>query len=186
MAVPVAKRLFDVNEYRRLAQAGILSEDDRVELINGEVVEMSPIGSAHATCVRGLDELLHEKLGRSVFVSAQNPIELDDRSEPQPDLAVLKRRPDRYAHAHPKPEDVLLVIEVADSSIDYDRLIKARLYARSGIPETWIVDLNTSLVTVFNAPSNGEYRSSREFKPGELVTSLSVPALTLGVADILG
>jgi Uma2 family endonuclease len=186
MAVQVAKHLFDVSEYHRLAQAGIFLEDDRVELINGEVVEMSPIGSRHAACVRAIEELSHEKLGRSVHISVQNPILLDDYSEPEPDLAILQRRPDRYARAHPRPEDALLVVEVADTSIDYDRLIKIPLYARAGIPEVWLVDLNQELIGVFCDPRDGEYQTYREFKRGETIASKGVANLNLAVDDILG
>jgi Uma2 family endonuclease len=139
---PPAKRLFSVTEYHRFGEAGILSEDDRVELIKGEVVEMSPIGSRHAACVRALQELVQEKLGRTAQVSVQNPIQLDEHSEPQTDVALVTPRKDRYANAHPRPADVLLVIEVADTSIEFDQSVKLPLYARAKIPEAWLVDLN--------------------------------------------
>ncbi len=186
MAVQIAKHLFDVSEYHRLAQAGIFLEDDRVELINGEVVEMSPLGSAHAACVNTLDDLLHEKLRGLAQISAQNPIQLDDYSEPQPDVAVLKPRTDRYARAHPRPEDVFLVIEVADTSIEYDRRVKLPLYARAAIPEAWLVDLNQELISVFSDPRDGEYQNYREFKRGETIASEGVANLNLAVDDILG
>ncbi len=182
----VVKRLFDVEEYHRLADAGILSEDDRVELVTGEVVEMSPIGSHHAACVRALQELVQEKLRRTAQVSVQNPIQLDEHSEPQPDVALLKPRKDRYAHAHPKPADVLLVIEVADTSIEYDRSVKLPLYAHAEIPEAWLVDLNQQLIQAFSAPRSGQYQTSFQFRSGETITSTSLPSLTLGVDEILG
>ncbi|HZQ07079.1 MAG TPA: Uma2 family endonuclease [Anaerolineae bacterium] len=186
MAVQVTKRLFDVREYQRLADAGILSEDDRVELIHGEIVEMSPIGSPHAACVRDLEELLHEKLGRTVHISVQNPIILDDYSEPEPDIALLKRRTHRYKSIHPKPEDVLLVIEVADTSIEYDRLVKIPLYARAKISEAWLVDLNREVIQVFSEPRDGQYQRRHEFRRGEQIGSASIQNLVLGVNDILG
>ncbi len=182
----VAKRLFNVTEYHRFADAGILSEDDRVELINGEVVEMSPIGSLHASTVRRIAQLLHEKLGRAVLVGAQDPVQLDQYSEPEPDLSILKPRQDFYAQAHPKPADVLLIIEVADTSIEYDRSVKLPLYARAEIPETWLVDLNEQAIEVFSAPRNGQYQTSRQYRRGETIPSISLPSLTLNVDEILG
>lgn len=182
----VAKRLFDVNEYHQLAQAGILAEDDRVELINGEIVEMSPINSPHASCVSRLDDLLHEQVGRKAQMRVQNPIQLDDLSEPQPDLALVKPRKDHYAHAHPRPQDVLLVIEVADTSLEYDRLVKIPTYARAGIPEPWLVDLNREVIGAFDHPVNGACQSYREFHRSEMITSKTIPELTLAVDDILG
>ncbi len=182
----IVKRLFNVREYHRLADAGILSEDDRVELIAGEIVEMSPIGSRHAACVRALQELVQEKLRRTAQVSVQNPIQPDEHSEPQPDVALLKPRKDRYAHAHPKPADVLLIIEVAETTIDYDRTVKLPLYAGAEIPETWIVDLNQQVIEAFSAPRDGRYHASRKFKRGETVSSTSLPSLSLSVDEILG
>jgi Uma2 family endonuclease len=186
MALQVAKRLFDVSEYHRIAEAGILSEDDRIELIHGEIVEMTPIGSAHAACVSRLDDLLHEKLRGRAQINVQNPMQLDDYSEPEPDIMVLAPRKDYYADALPRPADVLLIVEVADSSMDYDRRIKLPLYAQAGIPEVWLVDLNQDLIRAFSASSNGEYRSTREFKQGETISSQQLPGLTLSVDDILG
>lgn len=186
MSVQIAKRLFDVTEYHRLAEAGILSEDDRVELVNGEIVEIGPIGSPHAACVSRLAELLYETLGRRVQINVQNPIQLDDYSEPQPDLAVLKRRPDHYAQAHPRPVDILLVIEVAESSIEYDRAIKVPLYARAGIPEVWLIDLNQDRIRAFGEPRAREYQTRREFQCGQTIRSVVIADLTLQVDDILG
>jgi Uma2 family endonuclease len=186
MTVQIAKHLFDVREYHRLAQAGIFAEDDRVELINGEVVEMSPIGSAHAACVSRLEALLHESVGHIVQIRVQNPVLLDDYSEPEPDITLVKTREDFYVRAHPKPEDILLVVEVADTSIDYDRLIKLPLYARAGIPAAWLVDLTQELVRVFSGPREGKYQNYREFKRGETITLKGVPELTLSAEDLLG
>src|ERR1700675_3419950 len=120
MAVQLLKRLFTVVEYHRMAEAGILGEDDRVELLEGEVVQMSPIGSRHASCVKRLvDIFIPLQVGRKVILSVQDPIELGEHSEPQPDLTVLKPRPDFYAKAHPGPADVFLVLEVAETSAAY-------------------------------------------------------------------
>ncbi len=182
----VAKHLFSVTDYHRFGEAGILSEDDRVELINGEVVEMSPIGSLHAACVDGLVGLLHKAVGTIAQVRAQNPIQVDEHTEPQPDITLLKKRDDRYALAHPKPSDVLLVIEVADTSIEYDRSVKLPLYARAEIPETWLVDLNEQAIEVFSAPRNGQYQTSRQYRRGVTIPSASLPSLSLSVDEILG
>ncbi len=120
-----------------MAEVGLLSEDSRVELIEGEIIEMSPIGSTHGGTVNRSSKLLHRELDDIAIVSVQNPVHIDDFSEPQPDLALLKPRKDFYSNSHPTPEDVLVVIEVADASVYYDRNVKPPLYARAGIPEAW-------------------------------------------------
>jgi Uma2 family endonuclease len=186
MSVQVERRWFNVDEYYRMIGAGILSEDDRVELIEGEVVKMSPIGKWHAACVKRLNELFVFLVGRTATVSVQDPIRLDDFSEPQPDLALLKRRDDFYSSGHPTPDDVLLVVEVADSSVQYDRLKKIPLYARSGIPEVWLVDLARDLIDVYTRPVNGRYQDVREARRGETLTLSSLPNLVIRVDDILG
>src|SRR5437870_5978990 len=137
MAVEIAKRCFNVAEYYRMAEAGILTEEDHVELIDGEIVAMSPVGSRHAACVKRLNRILGRRVGDLVVVGVQDPIGLDDYSEPEPDISLLRPRADFYSEAHPIPSDVLMIIEVADSSDLYDREVKVPLYARAGIPETW-------------------------------------------------
>src|SRR2546423_2235676 len=127
MSVQYQKRFFNVDEYYRMAEVGLLSEDDRVELIEGEIVEMSPIGCTHAGTVDQSNAFLNHKLGDRVMVRVQNPIRLNDFSEPQPDLALLKRRKDFYRNSHPTAEDVLVVIEAADTSLNYDRNVKLSL-----------------------------------------------------------
>jgi Uma2 family endonuclease len=129
MSVQLRKRYFNVDDYYRMAEAGLFSEGERVELIEGEVVEMSPIGSRHAGCVMRSSTVLNRRFGHLAIVSVQNPIRLDDFSEPQPDLALLKPRKDFYSTSHPTAADVLVVIEVADTSADYDRNVKLPLYA---------------------------------------------------------
>ncbi|HYY57826.1 MAG TPA: Uma2 family endonuclease [Pyrinomonadaceae bacterium] len=186
MSVQIIKRQFNVTEYNRMAETGILSEDDRVELIEGEIIEMSPIGSRHAACVRRLDATLNQRLGGVAQVSAQNPILLDDYSEPEPDVALLKPRSDFYAEAHPSPSDVLLIVEVADTSVEYDRQVKAPLYARAGIPEMWLVNLPEEMIEVYARPENGAYRSREEFTRGQSLSSTTIPDLKVNVEDILG
>jgi Uma2 family endonuclease len=186
MSVQLQKHYFNVDEYYRMAQAGVLSEDDSVELIEGEVVEMSPIGSTHQGCVDELSSLITERLGGSVIVRVQGPIHIDEHSEPQPDISLLKPCPDFYRRSHPTPSDVLLVIEVADTSIEYDRSAKLPLYARAGIPEAWLIILPKELVEVHSEPKNGKYQIIRRLKRGKVMISATINGLTLKVDDILG
>ncbi len=186
MGVALPLRRFTVEEYHRLAEAGILTEDDRVELIEGELVKMSPIGSRHAACVRRLADWFFTHHGHRFLVSVQDPISLGPYSEPQPDLALLRPRADFYASAHPGPSDVLLVIEVAESSADYDREHKLPLYGRAGIPEAWVVDLSRGEVVVGRDPSPEGYRTVRIARRGETLSPLAFPDLALPVEEILG
>lgn len=187
MAVQLLKRLFTVAEYHRMAEAGILSEDDRVELIEGEIVEMAPIGSRHAGHVNRLNRLFSQWAGDQAIVSVQNPVRLGEHSEPQPDLALLKPRSDFYAQSHPGPEDVLLVVEVAETSADYDREVKVPLYARFGVPEVWLVDLAGEGIEVYRQPSPQGYQEARTVRRGEAVAPLLLlPDLPLAVDAILG
>lgn len=210
MSVQVQKRYFNVDEYYRMAEAGILTEDDRVELIEGEIVYKHPIdgpyagcvnphprtaalgrranlmGSHHAGCVNQLSSLLNQKVGQVAIVQVQNPIRLDDFSAPQPDIALLKPRADFYRRSHPTPADVLLVIEVADTSVDYDRHVKLPLYARAGIPEAWLVILPKDIIEVHSQPQNGKYQKVQRLKRGKTLTSPTIPGLALKVDDILG
>ena len=149
------RRLFDVDEYYALAEAGILSEDDRVELLDGEIVTMAPIGSLHASCVDLLTRLLVTQVGEGAVVRVQNPVNLDNRTELQPDVMLLKWRD--YSQGHPKPEDVLLLIEVSDTTVESDRGVKLPLYARSGIREVWIVDLPARSVETYSEPEGDSY-----------------------------
>jgi Uma2 family endonuclease len=186
MVVEVTKRLFTAAEYYKMAEAGILSEDDRVELIEGEIVRMSPIGSRHAACVTRLDTLFHQEVGGDAIVWVQNPIRLDDYSEPEPDLTLVRPRNDFYAQGHPTPADVLLVIEVAETSQRYDRDVKIPLYARAGIPEVWLADLAEDAVYARTEPVNGVYQRVRRVQRGESLAPQLLPHVTLSVEAILG
>ncbi len=182
----VMRHRFTVEEYHKMAEVGLLHEDDRVELIEGEIVEMTPIGSRHHACVMRLDELLRRP-GGEYIVSVQGPVRLDGGTEPQPDLALLKRRADFYAERLPGPEDVLLVVEIADTSIGPDRRYKLLLYARAGIPEAWLVDLQNEVVEVHTKPRSGGYASVRRYDRGDdELSSEIVPSLVLPVQEILG
>ncbi len=139
MSAQPQRYYFSVDDYYRMADAGVFPIDARVELIDGEVVEMFSIGNRHIGAVIRLTTLLSRKVGASALVSVQNPVRLNDFSEPQPDIALLKPRKDFYSNAHPTPAAALLIIEVADTSVNFDRRVKLPLYARAGIPETWVM-----------------------------------------------
>ncbi|HEU4329179.1 MAG TPA: Uma2 family endonuclease [Roseiflexaceae bacterium] len=179
MAVQIARWQFTVSDYARMREIGILTEDDRVELIDGEVRPMTPIGPQHAAIVNRLNRLLAQQLGAPAIVSVQNPIQLDDHSEPQPDLAVLRSRADFYAQALPRPTDVLLLIEVADSTAAYDRNEKVPRYAAAGIPEVWLVDIAGLTLEQYTQPRNGRYYTQRVLERGE---SAQADGVALAVA----
>jgi Uma2 family endonuclease len=185
MAEPLRK-LFTTSEYHTMLTAGILKEDDRVELIEGEILQMPAMGSRHFSAVIRASEALGDLRGRA-HVAIQSPVHLDDLSEPEPDLAVLRRRPDVYAESLPMPEDILLLIEVADTSADYDRQVKiGRLYARNGIAEAWLIVLGKGVIEVFRDPSPQGYREVRIFHRGERLSPLAFPDLIIEVDAILG
>jgi Uma2 family endonuclease len=187
MSVQLARRLFTVDDYYRMAEAGILNEDDRVELIEGEIIEMTPIGSPHASIVRRFEALFSQLVtNERAMISAQNPVRLSDFSEPQPDIALLRWRSDYYASVHPGPADVLLLVEVADTSIEYDREVKLGLYAQAGISEVWIVDIGSHAVEVYREPSVHGYESVVTAGPGQQVSPAAFPELQISIEQILG
>ena len=175
-----------MDEYYLMGEAGILKEDERVELIDGRIMKLSTPGSHQSATVRRLNELFCRQADQGAIVSVRNPVRLDDYSEPQPDVALLRPRDDFYVDAHPDPSDVLLVVEVADTSEDYDRDVKLPLYAQAGVSEVWIVCLRDDLVLVHSDPVGGAYSELRQAKRGESVDIRGVPNLTIPVADILG
>jgi Uma2 family endonuclease len=179
------ERRFNVAEYYRMAEAGILGEG-RVELIEGVIVEMAAMGSRHAACVDRLNQHLNRLSGGKALVRVQSPIRLDDDSEPEPDLALLKPREDFYSSEHPGPGDILLIIEVSDTSAEYDVEIKLPLYARAGIPETWLVNLATETIEVHSGPASDGYRKTLRAKRGEKLESNSVSGLKVAAEDVLG
>jgi Uma2 family endonuclease len=169
-----------------MAEVGILKEDERVELIDGEVVYMSPIGTRHAACVKRLIALLTEQVGRSAIVGAQDPVQLSEYLEPQPDISLLKYRDDYYAEQAPAAEDILLLIEVADTSLTYDRDLKVPLYASGGVPEVWVVDLTADAVLVRRNPQDGAYTEARTARRGDALTLPGIDGAAIKVEDILG
>src|SRR2546428_3421807 len=161
MPVEITRRLFDVDDYHRMAKAGILSEDDRVELIDGEIVAMTPIGSRHNAAVDRANRSLTMALGDRAFVRVQGSVRLDRFREPQPDFVLLRPQADFYASRLPGPSDILLIIEVAESSLGYDRDVKARIYAQSAVPEYWLGDLDDRSVSCYSEPRDGTYQTLR-------------------------
>ena len=186
MSAQLEPRRFNVTEYYQMAEAGILTPDDRVELIEGEVIKMGPIGSPHAACVSRITSTLITNLGKAVVVWPQNPVRLSDFSEPAPDISVLKYRADLYAESHPLPQDVLVMIEVADSSILKDRNVKVPLYAASGIHEVWIVNLPAQLIEVYRGLLDGEYNNFSKLHPGETAFASAYEECSLSVSEALG
>jgi Uma2 family endonuclease len=181
---PVRRHRLTLDDYHRLGAAGILGEDDRVELLEGQLVDMSPIGPRHALAVDALTELLVTAVSGRAGVRVQNPIVLDSGTEPQPDI-VLVRRPWRgYPASHPGPEDIILVIEVADSSRDMDLGAKRELYARAGIREFWIVDLISDGVLVCRNPGGDRYQSVTRVEPAGVLDVEGLPGVTIPAASL--
>lgn len=185
-SVGATRHRFTVADYERMGQVGIFSEDERVELVCGEVVKMPPIGERHAACVDFLTQLIILRLRRSAIVRVQSSVRLDEYSQPQPDITVLKHRDDFYRHKQPGPEDILLVIEVSDATLKYDQKVKVPLYARAGIPEVWVVNLRGGRVKAYADPAEGAYRTITSYARGEELRSRSFAALRLPVAELLG
>jgi Uma2 family endonuclease len=180
-----SRHLLTVGEYHQMGEAGILHEDSRIELIEGELIDMAPIGSSHAAAVNNVAQRISRTVEFDFVVSVQNPIQLDNHSEPQPDIMLLRPRADRYRSALPGAEDVLLLIEIADSSLQYDRNRKIPLYARHGIAEVWIVDLSGTTLERYRDPDpqTGTYRSIDQHRSGILQPQL-LPQLELGLDAI--
>lgn len=185
MGMPLAHRRFTVDEYHRMAEAGILGEDDRVELLDGEIVQVSPIGARHAAAVTRLQRLLERLASDRAIVRVQQPVRLDSYSEPEPDVAVVEPRDDFYAGAHPAPAEILLIVEVADTSLRYDRRRKLPRYARAGIPEVWLVDLSTDRVARYREPRGDAYADQHTLGAEATLTPLGLPDIAIRVADLL-
>lgn len=182
--VEVARRRFTRAEYQRMVEVGILKPDDRVELIRGEIIEMTRPGRRHVAFVNNLTRLLVQRLADRAIVSVQNPVVLSDDTEPMPDLAVWALRPVPYKDREAYPEDVLLLVEVADTSLRYDRSTKLRLYAEAAIPEYWVVDCAAETVEVHRDPSAAGYRDVRVVGAGGSVTVGACPDVVLTIAEI--
>ena len=186
MALQLLPGPFTVEMYHRLGELGILDEDDRVELLDGQIVEMTPIGGRHAACVYRLSNLLARRLGTDAGVSTQNPLVLAERWEPQPDLAVLRRPPDASGAWLPTAQDVLLIVEVADRSHEHDRDVKVPRYAAAGIPEVWLVDLEEDRVALYREPGPTGYGDVRMVTRGSTLRPLLLPEAAVTADEILG
>jgi Uma2 family endonuclease len=186
MGMPLATRRFTVDEFHRMAVAGIFHEDDRVELLDGHIVEMTPIGPGHSGCVGALTALLARQIGDTTLLWVQNPVRLGIHAEPQPDVALIQARPHGYRSEHAGPDDILLVIEVADTTPERDRDDKIPLYAQAGIPDVWLVHLPAQSIVVHREPRAGHYTSIHTARRGETLAPLLLPGIRLAVNDILG
>ncbi len=185
MVIQAPHKEFTVEQYHQMAAAGILTERDRVELIAGEIVQMSPIGRKHAVCVDRLTALFIMALSTKAVIRAQNPIRLSDHSEPEPDFAILCGPLGHYLAAHPNPKDVIALVEVSDSTLQYDREIKAPLYAQKGIQELWIVDLNELTVEVCRTPGPAGYQDIQTFRKGQFIAFQAFPDTDFAVEQLL-
>lgn len=186
MSAEIARYSFTAEEFQRMGEAGIFRQDARLELIEGEIIEMSPIGSPHAACVKFLSGLLHRLFGDAFIVGVQDPIRLNDFSEPQPDVTLLKWRDDYYREKHPTPAEVLLVIEVADSTVVKDKTIKIPLYARTGIAEAWLVNIPEERIEAYSAPSGDLYQRVEIFGRGQEARAHTLEGLAVNASELLG
>lgn len=184
-ATAPTKYRFSVEEYHRMGEAGIFTEDDRVELWDGEIIVMSPIGNPHAVCVTEQDRLFVQQLADRAIVRNQQPASLLSDTEPEPDIVLARPRADRYRSGHPTAEDILLIIEVADTSLAYDRDTKIPGYGREGIPEAWLWDLGGEHVYVYQDPCPEGYRSMRVFGRGDVLTPSAFPDVRIPVDEVL-
>lgn len=187
MAVMRKRRRFTLEEYHRMGETGILDEDERVELIEGEVVEMTPIGRAHASVVARITRLFGTHFGERVIVWVQNPLALPAQvSEFQPDIALLRSRADFYRGKRVEPDDALLVVEVMDSSVAHDRRVKLPIYAQAGVPEVWLLDVNQNTVEMHREPTAAGYRERRLVDRAGAIAPLAFPDVVLAVREVVG
>ncbi len=183
---PPARRLFTVGEYYAMASAGVLADGERLELIDGEIIAMSPIGNEHSASVDLAAHLLGPAASGRANVRIQNHLRLDERNQPEPDIALIKWRDDFYRHRAPGAGDVLLLIEVSDSSLSYDRNVKLALYARFLIPEVWLANIPARAVEAYSEPVDGKYATARVYRPGETISPAAFPDIALPVSELVG
>jgi len=184
MAIEISRKLFTVHDYHRMVDAGILCEDDRVELIRGEVLTMSPIGPRHSAAVLRATQSLVRIVGDLAIVGVQGSIRLDEYDEPQPDIYLLRPKDDFYASGYTGPADIFLIVEMADSSLEYDREIKMGLYAETGVPEYWIADIRNDCVIAYSNPDKLSYRTTQTFQRGSILNPHLLPECPIPV-DVL-
>ena len=169
-----------------MGEAGILPVEGRLQLIEGEIIAKAPIGSRHAAIVTRANMLFVQAVADRAIVSVQNPIILGKHSEPEPDLALIQPRDDFYALALPRADEVLLIVEVADTTLRYDREIKIPLYARHGIPEVWLIDVDGRTLTVFGTPTDGRYRNERRARPSGALAPKAPPGVEVDLSRLFG
>ncbi len=183
----LTQRQFTIDEYHRMGESGILHEDDRVELIEGKIVSMSPIGLRHTACVKRLIKLFSSLVqNNQTLISVQDPLIVNNHNEPEPDIVLLKYLEDCYESKRPSDEDALLVIEVADTSLTYDKTIKVPLYAKSQISDLWIVDLNSNTTQTFRFSNGKTYQEVKTHKNQDAITPLAFPDFSISVSNIFG
>jgi len=185
VAVEPTRILFTVDDYEALGQMGFFGHR-RLELIEGEIIEMTPIGPDHGGCVMILNSLFTSRVGDRAVVNVQNPVRLGDLSEPQPDLTLLAPPLERYRHRHPRATDILLLIEVSDTTLRFDRQVKLPVYAKHGVMEVWIVDLKGQAVEIHRQPSPDGYAIVERRGRGQTISSEALPDLVIAVDDIIG
>jgi Uma2 family endonuclease len=186
MQIETTRKRFTVDDYYRMAEVGILGPADRVELIEGEIVEMSPIGDRHAMAVNRTNMVFARGLGDNVVVSVQNAVRVDRYNEPQPDIVLIRPREGFYGVRHPRPEDVVLLIEVADTTLRYDRDVKLPIYAKNGVNEVWIIDLKNDVIHVYREPKDGKYTVVEKKDRRESVSPQAFSSFAINVDDLLG
>jgi Uma2 family endonuclease len=174
-----------VDEYYRMAEVGLLAEGARVELIEGEIIDMAPIGSRHAAAVARLDQLLQRAVAGNALVRVQLPIRLSRSSEPQPDLVLVRARDDYYASGHPTATDALLVIEISDTTFRYDSTVKLPLYAHHGVPEVWIVDLQGASLHMFRSLAEGRFAHESSVTALGLTPIAAMPGTLIDLTGLL-
>lgn len=185
MLIQLERHTFTTDSYHQMIEAGILTENDRVELIQGELITMSPIGIRHAACVNKLTRKLSKHFLDQAIVSVQNPIELSAISEPEPDVALLVYRDDFYADRLPTADDVHLLIEVSDTTLTFDRTVKLRMYAEAGVPEVWLVNLIDNAIEIYRQPEANQYGQRMRVGKGGVVTAVSFPQVSFPVSDLI-
>ncbi len=186
MRSTVVRHRFTVEEYSKMAAAGVLPPEGRRELIDGEIIEMSPIGFDHSGCVTRTDHLFQLRLQGRVLVRVQNPVLLDEYWAPEPDVALVRPRDDFYSSAHPVPADVFLVIEVSDSTLEIDRDTKIPRYGASGIQESWLANLAAGRLEVYRSPGKRGYRKCQRLSKSQTIAPLAFPDCVIRVSDLLG
>jgi Uma2 family endonuclease len=186
MTVQILRKKFTVGQYHQMIESGILTDRDRVELLQGEIIEMSPVGRQHAAYIDRLNELFVLGLSTRAIVRVQSPIRLSNNSESQPDVAILQRRPDFYAEGHPQPEDIFALVAVSDTILEFDRTVKVPLYAQNSIPEVWIVDLNAQVVQVYREPNSSGYQQVQSFRRGQSLMFQAFTTIQFSTEQVLG